>query len=1213
MNRKAVVPMKPLAGAAVPILVAASLINSTLGSPFVPMKWQSLVESGPHQGMRKHIGWIHDMNGDFIDDAFDTLGPGEEAQVIVQLNECFGSFEDYEAYFRPYGDLIHKGVLVAYVILDRVPQERLQDLADDPRVAALEYPSIGHMHLDTSTRSVQARASNTYGTNTFPNIQGAGTGSGVTIAIVDTGVDDGHGAFGGSFSGGYNAVTNILGNPDDDSVYIDTGSNGICQTTAALTDFQRILPNQGEPDMACIGAGANGVLNSMVMGDDGIGTVNGVPAIGTGANGVCESILGGDDNQWIPRWQGAPWSPCVLPATNGRIDTARGGDDDLNDVFHGTHVAGIALGRGAAGAGNTRNANDGSTPNNGTGMAPGANLLDVKAIDAAGRVELSVALRALDWVFKDGRADVVNMSFGWSISSDGTSVLSKVVDALAARGVAVAVSVGNLGAHTISYPADSEFATTVAWADDHGTVNNSDDTIDPDSSFGPRMDYDKNKLTVGMLKPDIAAPGGAATAGSGILSALGNNATNDYQTIWGSSMASPHVAGAMALLIALGHNTNRDIPPGALKDLLKRTATRSMPTHSAMDATVDADYDEHWGYGLLNVHEAAKQLKKGVADISFPAATGPHPQYPTVRRCLIKGGKASYENDFDIRLADDPPVVNQLNTISVDIENRSTATAHNVVVSVGVIDFGVGGQVYDGNSITVKSLPGPGKTTVAFKWRPRSANHQCIQATIDYGLDTDFTNNLTQRNIKQVKTSSPARSSFVVRNPLHERATIILEPRLDPATQRNFSIEMSATEFDMEPEDCPELVDIQFFPNGELPPGTAGRVDINATAFSGSEPDGVELTGVVFNVITPSPEPLANLVRAINCGGETAGHFDADTSFADGSTWTSDAPIDTSGLSESAPQAVYQTERYGDFVYEIARLQAGQEFVVRLHFAEIFFHGANQRVFDVFINDSLVLDDYDIFEQAGTRNRAVAEDFNVRATSDGIRIRLVGVVDNAKCSGIEVFQSDDQPPGEIVPTVWWPFDEVSGTITHDSVGPNHGTVHGASWTRGKVGGALSFDGLDDVVITPVNIDQSSRSAGLTLCAWVFPESIESGRHQVISTDDGGYDWSLLCESESWYVFTGNQSANTELTVDPGQWQFVAAVFEPESGVSFYKNGQDISIPSIDYDVSDNNIAVGDNPGPWGEFFAGKIDEVRVYDRALSAEQIARVFSGTINN
>jgi hypothetical protein len=66
-------------------------------------------------------------------------------------------------------------------------------------------------------------------------------------------------------------------------------------------------------------------------------------------------------------------------------------------------------------------------------------------------------------------------------------------------------------------------------------------------------------------------------------------------------------------------------------------------------------------------------------------------------------------------------------------------------------------------------------------------------------------------------------------------------------------------------------------------------------------------------------------------------------------------------------------------------------------------------------------------------------------------------------------------------------------------------------------------------------------------------------------------------------------------------------------VSFYKNGQDISIPSIDYDVSDNNIAVGDNPGPWGEFFAGKIDEVRVYDRALSAEQIARVFSGTINN
>jgi subtilisin family serine protease len=789
--------MKHLPGVVLPILAALSLVNGALGSPFVPLAWQRVVESGPHQGIRKHVGWVRDTNGDFIDDEFDTLAPGEETQVIVELNECFGSFEDYEEYFRPYGVMVYRGALVAYVILERVPKEKLQALADDPMVAALEYPRPAHLSLDTSTRVVRARASKTHGNNAFPKLQGAGDGSGVTIAIVDTGVDDQHGAFTGKSVDGCNALTNPLtpGNPDDDYVYIAMGADLTCNTTAGLGD----VPGNPQPPFS-------------------------------------------------------PDSPCVLPGTDGELDTTAHPWDEERRVFHGTHVAGIALGGPAAGAGNTRNPDDGSTPNNGRGMAPGASLLDVKVFDAAGRMPTGAALRALDWVFIDGRADVVNMSFNWATPSDGTSVLSKMVDALVARDIAVAVSVGNHGGHLIGCPADSEFAMTVAWADDHGTVSTSDDTIHANSRFGPRMDYNKNNVTVGMLKPDIAAPG------TDIMSAMGNNTTDDYHLLSGSSMAAPHVAGAMALLIDLGRNMTppRHIPPGTLKDLLKRTADRSMPSHIPMDATVDPYYDDHWGYGLLDVFKAADQLNKGIADISFPAAIGPHPQYPNVRRCLIKGGKASYENDFDIRLDKYPPVVNKLNTIYVDIENRSTAKAENVRVSVGVIDFGVGGQVYDGNSVTVKEVPAkdpttlkPGKKTVEFKWRPQSVNHQCIQATIDYGLDTDFSNNLTQRNIKKVSTSSPAQSSFVVRNPLHERATIMLEPRLDPVTQSNFSIEMSARQFDMEPEDCPQRVDIQFFPNQELPPGTTGRVDINATAYSESHPEGIELTGVVFYITTP--------------------------------------------------------------------------------------------------------------------------------------------------------------------------------------------------------------------------------------------------------------------------------------------------------------------------------------------------------------------------
>jgi hypothetical protein len=199
-------------------------------------------------------------------------------------------------------------------------------------------------------------------------------------------------------------------------------------------------------------------------------------------------------------------------------------------------------------------------------------------------------------------------------------------------------------------------------------------------------------------------------------------------------------------------------------------------------------------------------------------------------------------------------------------------------------------------------------------------------------------------------------------------------------------------------------------------------------------------------------------------------------------------------------------------------------------------------------------------------------------------------------------------------SAWWRFDENQGSVANDSEGSAHATIAGASWTSGRTGEALYFDGVDDVVVTPVDIDQGEQSTGITLCAWVYPDSIQPGRHQVISSDDGGYDWSILCENDgNWHVFTGDDSEDTGFTVDIGQWQFVAAVFEPATGISFHKNDGEVLFHSIYYDFSSNNIAIGDNPGPWSEFFAGKIDEVRVYKRALSSFEITNLFGRSEGN
>ncbi|NLE38225.1 MAG: cadherin-like domain-containing protein [Pirellulaceae bacterium] len=150
--------------------------------------------------------------------------------------------------------------------------------------------------------------------------------------------------------------------------------------------------------------------------------------------------------------------------------------------------------------------------------------------------------------------------------------------------------------------------------------------------------------------------------------------------------------------------------------------------------------------------------------------------------------------------------------------------------------------------------------------------------------------------------------------------------------------------------------------------------------------------------------------------------------------------------------------------------------------------------------------------------------------------------------------------------------------------------------------SLMFDGVNDYVSTPLNIDQSSSSPGVTFEAWVYPSSPGNGRRHVMGTDNSGFDWSLLRQDGEWYVFTGEASRPTGFAVVEGRWQHVAAVFEPGRGVTFYMDGQESFIPYIDYDTSDANLAIGRNPS-YSEFFAGAIDEVRIWNGVRTAEEI----------
>ncbi len=154
-----------------------------------------------------------------------------------------------------------------------------------------------------------------------------------------------------------------------------------------------------------------------------------------------------------------------------------------------------------------------------------------------------------------------------------------------------------------------------------------------------------------------------------------------------------------------------------------------------------------------------------------------------------------------------------------------------------------------------------------------------------------------------------------------------------------------------------------------------------------------------------APPPAATAVQ-INAGGGASGTFAADTDFTGGSAYATNAAISTSGVTSPAPQAIYQSERYGSFTYTMPNLTPGTWYTMRLHFAEIYWTAAGQRVFNVTVNGNPVLSNFDIFATAGGQNKAVVESFPVQADSTGkVTAVFTTVKDNAKLSGLEIISA----------------------------------------------------------------------------------------------------------------------------------------------------------------------------------------------------------------
>ncbi|MFJ2767578.1 S8 family peptidase [Streptomyces sp. NPDC087300] len=202
------------------------------------------------------------------------------------------------------------------------------------------------------------------------------------------------------------------------------------------------------------------------------------------------------------------------------------GSADAKDHYgHGTHVASIAAGTGAKSGGKFK------------GVAPGAKLISGKVLSDEGYGEDSEIIAGMEWAAAE-KADVVNLSLGGG-DTPGVDPLEATVNKLSAdKGILFAIAAGNDGMPgSVGSPGSADAALTVGAVDD-------DDKLADFSSQGPRVGD-------GAIKPDVTAPGvditAAAAPGSVIEKEVGQN-PEGYLTISGTSMATPHVAGAAALL-----------------------------------------------------------------------------------------------------------------------------------------------------------------------------------------------------------------------------------------------------------------------------------------------------------------------------------------------------------------------------------------------------------------------------------------------------------------------------------------------------------------------------------------------------------------------------------------------------------------------------------------------------------------------------------------
>lgn len=198
---------------------------------------------------------------------------------------------------------------------------------------------------------------------------------------------------------------------------------------------------------------------------------------------------------------------------------------------------------------------------------------------------------------------------------------------------------------------------------------------------------------------------------------------------------------------------------------------------------------------------------------------------------------------------------------------------------------------------------------------------------------------------------------------------------------------------------------------------------------------------------------------------------------------------------------------------------------------------------------------------------------------------------------------------------WWKLDDGTGTTATDATGGSDGTLKGgAVWTSGRFDGAVAFNGSSQYINIPVTAALNATTDKVTVSAWFKANATGSPEKRIVSMPSsetaGSERYALTLNGNKLKFWVGKNAGDDSVATaftDTTQWHHAVGVYDGTT-MTLYLDGVEVGSKNTQYsgnirDHTNGNLQIGRYGPDWGQYFDGKIDDVRIYYRALSASEI----------